>query len=199
MRIKNTEIDFNFSFFAVTAFVIVLDKSGVAMLSLAACMLHEAGHILLLMLFSAMPQKITFYGGGIAITDSEKGKMLHGIRRISVLFAGCAVNFALFAICFTASGFIADFAIFGTVNLIIGLFNILPIGYFDGAEILVTALEGALGTDRAHLVKNITGGIVLALFFAAVTVYCMARAGHISLSLCITLLYLLAAQLMAGR
>ena len=49
MRMKHNgrlKVKFDFSFFAVVAFMIFIDTSGAAVLSLIACILHEGGHLL---------------------------------------------------------------------------------------------------------------------------------------------------------
>ena len=64
------KVKFDFSFFAVVAFMIFIDTSGAAVLSLIACILHEGGHLLAMAVCGANPERITFYGGGIALSKS---------------------------------------------------------------------------------------------------------------------------------
>lgn len=64
------KVKFDFSFFAVVAFMIFVDTSGAAVLSLIACILHEGGHLLAMAVCGANPERITFYGGGIALSKS---------------------------------------------------------------------------------------------------------------------------------
>ena len=73
MRMKHNgrlKVKFDFSFFAVVAFMIFIDTSGAAVLSLIACILHEGGHLLAMAVCGANPERITFYGGGIALSKS---------------------------------------------------------------------------------------------------------------------------------
>ena len=55
------KVKFDFSFFAVVAFMIFVDTSGAAVLSLIACILHEGGHLLAMAVCGAYPERITFY------------------------------------------------------------------------------------------------------------------------------------------
>lgn len=47
-------------------------------------------------------------------------------------------------------------AVFGAVNLIICIFNALPIGYFDGAEVLELLLTGFVSLRTAEKVKKLS-------------------------------------------
>ena len=77
-------------------------------------------------------------------------------------------------------------AVFGAVNLIICIFNALPIGYFDGAEVLELLLTGFVSLRTAEKVKKIIG-TALALIITA----------GVSLSLFFVVLFLIQAQLVS--
>ena len=53
------KVKFDFSFFAVVAFMIFIDTSGAAVLSLIACILHEGGHLLAMAVCGANPERIS--------------------------------------------------------------------------------------------------------------------------------------------
>lgn len=197
MTINNTRIKADFSFFAVVAFLLLLDKSGTAALSLSACVLHELGHIAASVLCKAPPEAITFYGGGILLSQGDKS--VSRKCRLIILSAGCIANFICFAVGYFNPWGIIQLRIFGAVNLLVGLFNLLPVGYFDGAAMLKIALQSLLPYNAADFVERILGIIFCTAAFVAVAVYCILSAGKVSLSLGITVLYLLAAQLSAGR
>ena len=76
------KVKFDFSFFAVVAFMIFVDTSGAAVLSLIACILHEGGHLLAMAVCGAYPERITFYGGGIALTRTGMDCLPDGKRDI---------------------------------------------------------------------------------------------------------------------
>ena len=59
MRMKHNgrlKVKFDFSFFAVVAFMIFIDTSGAAVLSLIACILHEGGHCSLWLYAESIPK-----------------------------------------------------------------------------------------------------------------------------------------------
>ena len=89
--IKTTRIDLGFPFAASAAVILMLDKSGTALLVFICCVLHEAGHILLLTLCSAPPDAIILGVFGMRI---ERGEVCLDYRREAVCaLAGPAANF----------------------------------------------------------------------------------------------------------
>lgn len=192
ISVGKLNLKFNFSFFAVIAFLIFADSSGMAVLSLTACILHEGGHLLAMALCGIYPDKITFYGGGIAISKIGMEQMSY-IRRLVILSAGCTVNFLISSLClaFPENEMIQ---IFSAVNLLIGIFNALPIGYFDGARILEILLVRIMRPSTATIVKKIIGGLCSAVIIGGIVYYCVFSGKTVSISLGFAMLYLIIAQ-----
>lgn len=192
ISVGKLNLKFNFSFFAVIAFLIFADTSGMAVLSLTACILHEGGHLLAMALCGIYPDKITFYGGGIAISKIGMEQMSY-IRRLVILSAGCTVNFLISSLClaFPENEMIQ---IFSAVNLLIGIFNALPIGYFDGARILEVLLVRVMSPSSAAIVKKIIGAICSFVIIAGILYYCIFSGKSVSISLGFAMLYLIIAQ-----
>ena len=163
-----------------------------AVLSLTACILHEGGHLLAMALCGIYPDKITFYGGGIAISKIGMEQMSY-IRRLVILSAGCTVNFLISSLClaFPENEMIQ---IFSAVNLLIGIFNALPIGYFDGAQIIEISLVRVMSPSSAAIVKKIIGAICSFVIIAGILYYCIFSGKSVSISLGFAMLYLIIAQ-----
>jgi len=192
ISVGKLNLKFNFSFFAVIAFLIFADTSGMAVLSLTACILHEGGHLLAMALCGIYPDKITFYGGGIAI-DKLGMEQISDCRRLFILAAGCMVNFLISSIYFfTPENEMIQ--VFSAVNLLIGIFNALPIGYFDGARILEILLVRFMRPSAANIVKKIIGALCSALIIAGIVYYCVFSGKTVSISLAFAMLYLIIAQ-----
>lgn len=185
-------VKFDFSFFAVVAFMIFIDTSGAAVLSLIACILHEGGHLLAMAVCGAYPERITFYGGGIALSKAEMDS-LSDEKRLVILSAGCAVNLLAASVYLTMPGN-DTVAVFSAVNLIICLFNALPIGYFDGAGILEILLSKFLSLRVAEKVKRVIGVMLSVVMIAGVIIYCISCNKSVSLSLIFVVFYLMLAQ-----
>ena len=174
--------------------MIFIDTSGAAVLSLIACILHEGGHLLAMAVCGVNPERITFYGGGIALSKSGM-ESLTDAKRLVILSAGCSVNLLVAAACFAMQGNDTA-AVFGAVNLIICIFNALPIGYFDGAEVLELLLTGFVSLRTAK-VKKIIGTVLALIITAGVIVYCVMCGESVSLSLFFVVLFLIQAQLVS--
>ena len=192
ISVGKLNLKFNFSFFAVIAFLIFADTSGMAVLSLTACILHEGGHLLAMALCGIYPDKITFYGGGIAI-DKLGMEQISDCRRLFILAAGCTVNFLISSVClFTPENEMLQ--VFSAVNLLIGIFNALPIGYFDGARILEILLVRFMRPSAANIVKKIIGALCSAVIIMGIVYYCIFSGKTVSISLGFAMLYLIIAQ-----
>lgn len=185
-------VKFDFSFFAVVAFMIFIDTSGAAVLSLIACILHEGGHLLAMAVCGAYPERITFYGGGIALSKAEMDS-LSDEKRLVILSAGCAVNLLAASVYLTMPGN-DTVAVFSAVNLIICLFNALPIGYFDGAGILEILLSKFLSLRVAEKVKRVIGVMLSVVMIAGIIIYCVSCNKSVSLSIIFVVFYLILAQ-----
>ena len=168
IRLGNITIKIDFSFFATLAIIILLDKSGCAVLSLVASVCHEAGHLLVLLIENNKPQSIIFSGGGFKIIRC-KGK-----PSIAVLFAGSAMNFFLAFIFFLVSDLTSVFPIlFSCANFFIGIFNLLPLKNLDGGQIVAHAAERMLrpkGVYIAVSAAQIAG--VIAIIAVMLTAIC---------------------------
>lgn len=135
-----TKAEMRFSFPAVLALILCTDTKGTALMCLLACALHEIGHIAVMYAMGCPPERITFYGGGMKLTGGGKS--------IPVIISGCAVNFLLFA-AFYFFGGNYDFRLFGVINLLTGLFNLLPVQPFDGYNLLEKLIIKLFPPERA--------------------------------------------------
>lgn len=118
------------------------------MWGIIACLLHESAHIAVMLVRKKPPEKIRFYGGGI------KAVSVRCCNDFFVLAAGCAANFAAFALIypFFQSGTAAVFAV---ANLLVGAVNLLPVGANDGARLLEGAVLRAYPPEKALAVMRI--------------------------------------------
>lgn len=128
--IGKIKVCLDFSFFAAVSILMLIGCNDYALYSLCACLLHETAHLAVMLLTGMSVKKLVFYGAGIKIVRPTN---ICGFpSEFAVLSSGCLVNFLLYAI---ASYFKAyDFAL---VNLVVGLFNAMPISFLDGGKLLI--------------------------------------------------------------
>ncbi len=175
-----------FSFPAVLSLLLCTDTEGTALLCLLSCMLHELGHVLMMLLEKRPPRKMTFYGGGILLSAE-------GFGSVRVLLGGVAVNFLLFILFYFGGTWLGGsprLLLFGAVNLLTGLLNLLPIRPLDGGRLLERAILRLLPPERAMRVMSVTEAAAGALLIP--TVILLFSRGMIGFSSVVFLIYLLA-------
>lgn len=173
-----------FSFPAVLSLVLCTDKTGTAVFCLAACFLHELGHITVLLGEENIPRKITFYGGGIRLD-------IGGRYSIPALFAGCFANFLLF--CFFCFGKNEEIRLFAVVNLLTGMLNMLPVRPLDGGMLLEIFLLRHFSPEKIGKVMKAVEAVVGAAFIP--TVIFMFGSGMLGISSLVFMVYLLGLEI----
>lgn len=170
-HVGKTEICLEFMFFAAATLFMTLDGTGTAALGIAACFLHEGAHIAVMLLRGKRPEKIRLYGGGI------KAVSVGCCNDYSVLAAGCAANFAVFAAvyAFCKEGAAASFAV---ANLLVGVINLLPVGSLDGGRLLEGIVLRAFAPERAAVILYAVEAAVFVLLLAAAALLLLS--GYIS-------------------
>lgn len=181
LRLKKTLLRLDFSFFAVIALFLFLDSTGSGMSALFACALHELSHLAVMMIFDISPEIMTFYGAGIRITSS-KTEYAAAIPKILILSAGCAANFAAFALFWLKGAYAA-----AAINLFIGIFNLLPVGELDGAALLKMLLIKKCAPENVDRYMKAAGILSALAVLAAV----ILLGGGVSFTLITTALYIL--------
>ena len=174
-----TRAEIRFSFPAVLAVIFCTDSEGTALLCLLACALHELGHIAVMCLSDRPPEKIIFYGGGIKLTG--------GGKTIPIIISGCAVNFLLFAAFYF---FAADYSLrlFGVINLLTGIFNLMPVQPFDGYNLLEKILIKLLPYEKSAALLKIAE--ITACAVAAPLIVLCFLGGEMNFSSVVFLFYL---------
>jgi Zn-dependent protease len=129
---KKLNITFHFTFFAALALILILRNNAVVYMGIAACLIHEIGHLTAMFICREKVKEIVFYGAGIRIQTKKKyGLSFH--NEIFIIISGIFANL-LCTICLLNinNGYAT---LFSQVNLIIALFNCLPFTLFDGGKL----------------------------------------------------------------
>lgn len=116
-----------------------------------------------------------------------------GFGSVRVLLGGAAVNFLLFILFYFGGAWLGGpprFLLFGAVNLLTGLLNLLPIRPLDGGRLLERAILRLLPPVRAMRVMSVTEAASGALLIP--TVVLLFSRGKIGFSSVVFLIYLLA-------
>lgn len=125
-----------FGFLAVWAMILLQSAfSDTAEAAMAACLIHELGHIVAMKAMRVGIIGMTFYSGGIKLKSSPS--CFRGTAaEIFILAAGPLANLVC-AVGAAAMGFV----VFAWVNTALMLFNLLPLSMLDGGRIIAAASE----------------------------------------------------------
>lgn len=186
---KRFTVCLHFSFFATVSLLILLENNSYALLALYACIIHETGHIIAMILVKQQIEKLCFYGAGIKIINRKTTEQKSFVEDAFVLSAGCLINITIYIIAVLFFGNNKDVLFFGVINLMIGLFNLLPVNAFDGGKLLVLLFYKAFSIDIACEMEKYLKKINILIVFTVIIAF--ALYGCTNFTLYITLLYLL--------
>lgn len=179
IRLSGTKLNISFYFAATVTIILILDKSGTAAIAIAACVLHECGHLVCLLGLGEVPACISLEIFGMRI-DRGNTVRLSIKQEIAAAFSGPFANLlvaflsVLIGIVMHSKG-IMQSPVY--LNLFIAAFNLLPIEPLDGSKILYYLL--CLWRDEA-LAARITRTVsAIALFPVAMAgFYILLKSGY---------------------
>ncbi len=187
LQLGRLTVKFDFSFFATVTLLMLLSGGEHAVLGLAACLWHELGHFAVMRLRKVPVRKLIFYGAGIKIVPDKQLDFTSFGVSLLIFLAGSFANFL--AAAFLSFGDKPELRIFGTVNAVIGAFNLLPLGYLDGGKIILLIIRKVCDYSRACRLERYLKWLNVILILTALTAFTIVRRGNFTLYL--TLCYLL--------
>lgn len=152
------KIHFTFGFLFLVAISSAI-TDNISLYCLLFCLFHEASHLLAMLWFRVKVSQIKFYGSGIKIV-SDPLLSLSKLKSATIYFAGCFCNLLLASVMAKTK---PDLAL---INLFLGIFNLLPISYFDGGKLLQNFCE--LSEITLQRISKITFCVVATLVVLAV-------------------------------
>lgn len=192
-RVFGTEIYISFLFAALIALMLATDRTGMALPALFAVFMHEMGHLFCMWITDCAPKAVRLIPASVQIRTSIGVSYK---RDIAVALCGPLVNFLLFGILyFNYAAFSNETVLYySLLNLIIGLFNMLPVRGLDGGTILYSLLLKKMEIGRASFIMRIvTLTLALIILIVAIT---MTVKGKVNLSVYIISTYLFITSIM---
>ena len=127
-------------FVGVVCLMLYIDRLGLMLPTMVAIILHELGHLIILLAYNQRPKRVEIKVGAIAIIGNF---ILNKKRELLMLIFGSAFNFifgTVFYICYMLfqNQYLLNFSL---VMFVVGVFNLLPILGLDGGDILKLILS----------------------------------------------------------
>lgn len=182
MKVDVFGIRIDAPYFVVCAMCIVIlfDTSFNISSCFIAAVIHESGHLLMMSMLKIKPKSIALHLFDIAITDNSAKSDVHDML---ITLSGPVLNF-VFALVF----YNLSFKLFVS-NIVIGVFNLLPIETFDGGHALAVFLNKKLKPEKTTLIiKALTFLFLVPFLFFGVMMLFYSKYNY---SLLLISLYLL--------
>lgn len=187
-KIFGTKIYISFLFSAIITLMLYFDKTTLFLPCLIATLLHEIGHLFAMWLYECAPKEINLIPTSVQIVRVFSKKPY---GETFIAFFGPLVNIVFFAVfyinylCFKDEKIIK----FALINLIIAIFNLLPVKCLDGGDIIFNIIADKKDIYSAEKTVNILTFISATILFI-LGVFLLLK-GNINITIFIMALYLL--------
>ncbi|MBR3836277.1 MAG: site-2 protease family protein [Clostridia bacterium] len=160
LRILKLKLSVDFWFVAVITLMLVLFPESKAVFCFIMCVLHEAGHLLAMLICGKRADEIQLGYFGMKIVADKR--FLPPIKESIIAFSGPLVNLILFPLFYTSGK--ADYAV---INLGLAFFNLLPVTMLDGGHII----SAFFPDSKLHRKLSIVCALALLVIGAFIGIY----------------------------
>ncbi len=159
-KINNISVKISFSFFALILFFIITDNINIYFITLTCALFHEMIHIISIYLLGGKIDEISFsaFGGNIKRSnDCFLGYIKEAVVNISAPLFNILIGLLLFK----STDILNQIS---QINLVLGIFNILPFFSFDGGHFIDNLLSIVFSSETVNVFLTILSVIITALF-----------------------------------
>lgn len=170
-KFKSVTIQLYISFFVVMSIMIALDYLEQFFILFLTVTIHEMTHIMIAKIFGLSVEKISITPMGEAATIKDMDS-LSFIKKAAVIAGGPMINILIFLIMSTIA---PHDSFFKLANIVIGVFNLIPIYPLDGGRLILHMLSNKIGimpSNKAVLsFSKFMSGVIIFLGFIQVVLY----------------------------
>lgn len=161
------KIEIGFLFTASAAFLLVFNMNDSIRLGILFSLIHEIGHLTAITAFKEKPERISF--GLFGMTIVRKNDLTQNYRKeFFTALAGPFMNFIIALIFYVVnlkySNELNQKIII--VNLIIGLFNMMPVFALDGGRALESVLKMHFSENTGEKILKLVSFITLVIMMS---------------------------------
>lgn len=178
LNFGGTTLRINISFAAAVTLTLIIDESGLCAAALFCCIVHEAGHIICLLILGEKPKliELSFYGVKL---ERKNTAGMNSVEEIAVYASGPVANLVLSAVLF-AAGQSEGMKTAAVISLCVGAFNLLPCQPLDGGNLLHFVLGRIMNEEKSDRMCFYVSCIAVAPM-AAAGLALLLRNGNITL------------------
>ena len=155
LRIAKIKIEISFTLICIAGICVILGITSGFVRCAAAVLIHELGHLLMMIKLGFLPEKIKISAFEIKIFDSKRQSRSEK-QNFFIIFSGPAVNFICFIPFYLLYLLGNDYFLpFALANLSVGLFNSLPVLSLDGGQMIFILLKRHMPPARAEKIVDI--------------------------------------------
>lgn len=158
-------VRFTPGFLFLAALLLYQSSTAFLISFLMAAALHELAHVGMARLLGISVRTLSMTAFGCVLTLADEA-LIPNQKLLLIAAAGPLLNLSVAAFCQGLTHVVGLAALFGAENLLLALFNLLPVFPLDGAVILSSALSFRMLPERA---ERWTCGVSLLLAGIAVT------------------------------
>lgn len=167
------QLRIRFPFAAIITLMLVFSDEKIVLMSLFASLIHESGHLLLMLFFG---DRINYIELGIFGMRIEKeGTVLSYKKEALIAMGGILLNFI--CVLLSLTGFFLTekeaFAAFAVVNGFVALINMLPVRILDFGRCLKCLLNEKYSEEKSDRIMMLLSAAFTVVFSTVCIIYCI--------------------------